>query len=381
MGPPSPFIGTMRSPMLGAKSPHSAASKSPSMSLTSHTSPCLRALDLAAPADRDSSAGSTEDTSWALPASSEPDSAEDGWGAHLDSDRLAVINTFLDFERREPLYSRSRALSDWSGAQARLEVGLGDVTYEELTAPLLGASFGGLATPKPKERSHTPRQRVRSRIPSDDQQWALPPPAEELEEMPPQDSSAGGYWNEQLQEGSMTWWQAVPGSMCMWPAEPRPPSGKPLFRPKWHYGNSWPFNCAPTTLLIGNLPPELTQLQLLAVLDKLGFCGFYDFVFLPSDLKTGRHIAPAIVNLTRHSYAVTLATHMHEFKDWDVGDGALASTVKWSLPLQGLAEHIENYRNDDAMHDSVDDSLRPMLFMQGWRVEFPAPTKRMHGRR
>eukprot|EP00440_Ansanella_granifera_P014134 gb/GFBE01015360.1/.p1 GENE.gb/GFBE01015360.1/~~gb/GFBE01015360.1/.p1 ORF type:complete len:391 (+),score=67.18 gb/GFBE01015360.1/:1-1173(+) len=387
---PSPFLGSAASPLLSASSPL----------LVGHKSPMLRALDLAPAAELDltvsgrpspkilpqvvpeeasSSAGSTEDATAAMLATSDQESVEEGSvETHLDGERLILRNTFLDFERREPVFSRVRALSDWSGAQARREAGLKDVTFEELTAPFMGACFGGarkysedVVRKTPKGKPRTPRNSQTGLT-----GFELPPAEVDAAVEDWSQYDQGCAWPSSQQA---VVWAAVPVAVEL--TEPQPPAGKPAFRPKWHYGSSWPFNSAPTTLLIGNLPEELTQIDLLAVLDNLGFWGFYDFVFLPCDLHTGRHFGHAIVNLTRHSYAATLATHMNEFTDWGVGDGSVASMVKWSLPMQGLSEHVEHYRNDPAMHESVDDNMRPMIFAQGWRAQFPEPTKRLRNSR
>lgn len=297
---------------------------------------------------------------------------------HLDNQSLVVHNTFLEFDRREPMFPRGRAYSDWSGAQARLEAGLERMTLEELVAPL------------PKAVYRRPQDKVtKKHAVSADEQWqwgstSYPRPQDQLNDRPVNEQHVVSA-DEQCQWGDTTcgsgsYWQMRPEecwamqAATVQAAEPAPPKGKAIFRPKWFYGSTWPFNTAPTTLLLGNLPPELTQLDLLSVMDRLGFSGFYDFVFLPTDRNTGMNQGPAIVNLTRHAYAVTLATHMHEFRDWGVGDDKSQCSVKWSLPMQGLIEHVEEYRNHPAMHDSVPSSCRPMLFVNGWQAVFPEPT-------
>jgi len=45
--------------------------------------------------------------------------------------------------------------------------------------------------------------------------------------------------------------------------------------------------------------------------------------------------------------------------------------------LQGLEANIERYRNSPTMHELVPDAYRPMLFVNGQQVAFPAPTKKI----
>jgi len=370
MGGPSPILAAD----MGASRKNSALEAldlSPSITRETKLSPLLlTALQLPEPAvaevclDSRSSEGSTADVTQqsAKTLSHAASDEDDGLDHRVDHNKLVLRNTFLDFERFQPLFPRRRAYSDWSGAKSRMEAGAPDVTREELLAPMMGAVYQG--------NKHATEFGDIQEVKESDSNI----------EPEPDCSAEWSQWNAPS-AGYVCWAGDAWHSEAYWPVEPQPPEGKPLFKPKWHYGNVWPFNSAPTTLLIGNLPEELTQMQLLAVLDNLGFCGFYDFVYLPCNLKTERHLGQAIVNLTRHSYAVTLATHMHQFTDWGVGDGEVASSVKWSLPMQGLMEHVEHYRNDPAMHESVDDTLRPMVFADGWRAHFPEPSKQIHARR
>merc|ERR1719446_220362 len=180
---------------------------------------------------------------------------------------------------------------------------------------------------------------------------------------------------EEYQQWS-TWseWPQEPAMNAL-PSPPPLPDGKQIYKPHWVYGSQWPNNTAPTTLILQNLPHGLTQDGLIQVLDEEGFNGLYDFVFLPSCLRTGRAARFAIINLLRHSYGISLASHCHGRMDWGVDDANSACRVKWSLPVQGLEEVLETYRNDITMHPSVPEHLRPALFNRGFRIPMPAPTR------
>lgn len=151
-----------------------------------------------------------------------------------------------------------------------------------------------------------------------------------------------------------------------------PPPAPGAYTPQWEYGPCWPFNWAPTTLALFALPAELAQTDLVEVLDKFGFSGFYDFVFMPSDSR-GINEGRAFVNLTRHEYGLSLAARLHGFKSWGVGSDRVPCEVRWSLPLQGLAEHVEHARDHPANRADAQDARRPLLFGKGWQVPFPSP--------
>jgi len=151
-------------------------------------------------------------------------------------------------------------------------------------------------------------------------------------------------------------------------APERPPQGS--HAPMWVYGAKWPYSVAPTTLMLSNLPDDLLQEDLVEVLDKEGFSGFYDFLYLPSDPDFGRNLGYAIVNLTRHEYGLALSASMHGRTSW-CGSVTPECQVTWSSTLQGISQLIEYYRNHPACHDNVPVEMRPTFFSGGWPRPFP----------
>jgi len=139
-------------------------------------------------------------------------------------------------------------------------------------------------------------------------------------------------------------------------------------------GPYYPFNTRPTTLSISGLPKELTHEELLEVLDREEFSGFYDFVFLPEATETSQGERCALVNLTRHEYALALAARLQGKTSWGVGDRTRSCEVAWSQPIQGLEELIQVYRDAPENHANVEEHLRPQLFSKGWPVPMPPPT-------
>lgn len=279
------------------------------------------------------------------------------WPSHLPSyiHEVTEQNTFLEVPSPDGDISqgpRQRAASDWSGVRDLKDAGF-QVDAEELRRPLppLTSVHHGSAAPSTEHES----------MPCGAQQWCWMVQDE-----------ATGAWMMMYEVYSPSRFPAEADTVAHLPPLPE---GQEPYRPKWVYGSSWPFNHAPTTLILENLPQELTHAELLAVLDTAGFRSLYDFVFLPVNLRTGKNQGQAIVNFTRHSYGSALAARIHGFSGWGVADDGKPCQVKWSLPLQGLVEHIENYRNHPTMHESVPEAFRPTLFLDGWKVPFPAPTK------
>lgn len=131
-----------------------------------------------------------------------------------------------------------------------------------------------------------------------------------------------------------------------------------------------------TTLMFRNLPNNYTRAGLLDMLDAEGFNKVYSFVYLPTDFKNFAGFGYAFVNFATHEAAVRAKRHFQGYCNWSVPSQKVCEVV-WSGPVQGLSAHTERYRNSPVMHDSVPDEYKPVVFMNGTRVKFPAPTKKI----
>jgi len=132
-----------------------------------------------------------------------------------------------------------------------------------------------------------------------------------------------------------------------------------------------------TTLMLRNLPSSFTQFRLLDVLDATGFCGKYDFVYLPVDFQSGAGLGYAFVNMCSAVDAQRAMLNLSGFSSW--GDAACRKVLEvcWSDPHQGLEMLIDRYRNSRVMHRSVPEQYKPLLFDNGNKIPFPTPTKRV----
>jgi len=129
-----------------------------------------------------------------------------------------------------------------------------------------------------------------------------------------------------------------------------------------------------TTVMMRNLPNDYTREMLLSLLDREGFQGCYDLIYLPIDYHSKVGFGYAFINLVSHAEAERLRAHFADFAKWDVVSQKVCE-VCWSSVLQGVQAHIDRYRNSPVMHDGVRDEFKPVLFQKGVRVPFPGPTK------
>ncbi|CAE8693585.1 unnamed protein product, partial [Polarella glacialis] len=129
-----------------------------------------------------------------------------------------------------------------------------------------------------------------------------------------------------------------------------------------------------TTVMMRNIPSDYTGLMLLKLLDKNGFNGSYDLVYLPMDYNNCVGFGYAFINFVSSQAASGFRQAFEGFTDWGLASDKVCE-VCWSSVLQGLEAHIERYHNSPVMHEAVPDAFKPLLFAGGQRIPFPAPTK------
>jgi hypothetical protein len=135
-----------------------------------------------------------------------------------------------------------------------------------------------------------------------------------------------------------------------------------------------------TTVMMRNLPVELTRDMLLQLLNDQGFAGEYNFLYMPIDFVKQVGLGYAFLNLVSNDVAPRFWRCFDRFCSWPVCSTKVCR-LGWSSPHQGLQKHIERYRNSPLMHKDVPDQIRPVLFENGVRIAFPPPTKAVHAPR
>lgn len=130
-----------------------------------------------------------------------------------------------------------------------------------------------------------------------------------------------------------------------------------------------------TTLTVRGLPRRWTQSMILDLLDRHGFAGLYDFVYLPFDFGRLESRGYAFVNTVTPEAARSLVQRLWGYTDPTV-NSARTLTFCWS-DLQGLDEHIKRYKDSAIMHVAVPNEYKPCLMRGGVQMPFPKPSKRI----
>merc|ERR1711953_166440 len=91
-----------------------------------------------------------------------------------------------------------------------------------------------------------------------------------------------------------------------------------------------------------------------------GFRCHYDFLYLPLNYKTGLNLGFAFVNFVSNRAAMCAISRFSSMFE-----------VKWSQKRRGLQENVEYYQNTALMSPDMPDEFKPILFVNGLRVNFP----------
>eukprot|EP00439_Symbiodinium_sp_Y106_P068065 s3710_g11.t1 len=137
-----------------------------------------------------------------------------------------------------------------------------------------------------------------------------------------------------------------------------------------------------TTLMLRNLPNNYTRNMVCTMMDKEGFKGSYDFIYLPIDFRSKANLGYAFVNLVDEPQVQLFWQIFDGYTKW-VLPSAKVCSVSWSGPHQGQQAHIDRYRDSPIMHGSVPDEFKPAIFAEGTglRLDFPMPSKKLRAPR
>merc|ERR1711924_550012 len=146
--------------------------------------------------------------------------------------------------------------------------------------------------------------------------------------------------------------------------------GEGASKPAWN-GVAWIDER--TTLMFRNVPNDLTREMLIEIIDSKGFAAKYDFLYLPMDLTRAGNLGYAFINAVTNHDGRMMQKAFHEFQSWGIRSRKICQVV-WSTS-QGLANHIDFYRNSPVMNRNVPETCKPLLFKDGEQVPFPPPTR------
>lgn len=134
--------------------------------------------------------------------------------------------------------------------------------------------------------------------------------------------------------------------------------------------------CTPTTVMLRNLPCRFTREDLVRVLDKQGFGGAYNFIYLPIDFASGMSMGYGFVNLNDGEQAQRFIQKFDRQRHWPrhVSHKICLANLSYT---QGLEANVNRFRNSPLMSDEVPECFKPALFVGAQQVPFPRPTREL----
>ena len=131
-----------------------------------------------------------------------------------------------------------------------------------------------------------------------------------------------------------------------------------------------------TTVMMRNLPNKLDRTTILQLLETHGYANTFDFIHLPVDQRSKCNTGYsskgyAFINFIEPRYAQSFRGCFTGFDAWGVKSTKICE-VSWSSTLQGLAAHVDRYRNSPLIRKSVPFAFRPCLFVNGEPAAFPS---------
>lgn len=165
------------------------------------------------------------------------------------------------------------------------------------------------------------------------------------------------------------------------PLSPPPPPSlpQPLAQSKDHIiCNEQMLDEQQMTVMVRNLPLDLSQPGLVQRIIERGYSGLFNFVYMPMNFRGRGNFGYAFVSFITHEVALQFMDDVLQ-SGAEQNSGENSDTQKWHVVwsnCQGLSANIERYRNSPLMHSNVPPEFKPAMYDElGNQVPFLPPTK------
>lgn len=124
-----------------------------------------------------------------------------------------------------------------------------------------------------------------------------------------------------------------------------------------------------TTLMVRNIPNKYSQRMVLNVIEKHGFKGSFDFLYVPSDFSTRVNVGYCFVNFIAPKYAQQFARvfhrlHLQGFKSKKLVQISLGT-------VQGLKNNIAKFEDSTLCNEFVAPEFHPIIIDTKTGLEIP----------
>jgi RNA recognition motif-containing protein len=113
-----------------------------------------------------------------------------------------------------------------------------------------------------------------------------------------------------------------------------------------------------TTLMVRNIPKKLTQKQFMSEPDFAVFLNSIDFLYLPTDISSGRNLGYAFINFQTPDHASLFKNYFH--KKLNFFGNKTGLTVSYAA-IQGLEANVANIAHNASVHRIRNPDYLPLI--------------------
>jgi hypothetical protein len=115
-----------------------------------------------------------------------------------------------------------------------------------------------------------------------------------------------------------------------------------------------------TTIMIRNIPRKCTQRMLMVDVVAGGYESVVDFVYLPTDISSGRNLGYAFINFVHPHYAECFRESFHKKHLSSMRGSRAGLSVSYAV-IQGLESNIENVLKNASVHRIRNPEYLPLI--------------------
>lgn len=115
-----------------------------------------------------------------------------------------------------------------------------------------------------------------------------------------------------------------------------------------------------TTVMVRNVPKKCTQRMLLCDVVTEGYGEAIDFVYLPTDISTGKNLGYAFVNFTHPYYAESFRKSFHKKHLSSMRGSRTGLSVSYAV-IQGLEANVSNVMKNASVHRIRNPEYLPLV--------------------
>lgn len=127
-----------------------------------------------------------------------------------------------------------------------------------------------------------------------------------------------------------------------------------------------------TTLTLRNVPATYNRQMFLDLLERQGFAGVVDFIYVPMNFQSGKCLRYVVINIKSEALHMVapFEAAFQDFRDWQVSCQE-ACVVERTASQQGLQACIDRYRESPVNHPDMPEFLKPVIFSDGLQHSLP----------